>query len=270
MKHSLSANTFIKPSDIKNYNPVVIYWVGGTYGNFVYRMLHRYISGFPTINDNFNFENGSSHEVYDFQYTDDLNIDYYKEEIKIKILNDINFDLIAFKKHSSQKIDISKHWLVNESFYNIRISIPDKSLFLFFVIQNMLKLDEKTKFAYYIKDKNFKLDWIIENNFSKLSELEIFFDGIVNSLHSSWHNVDYSDRLYSISVTDILNADNFYQHFLKISRNLNQTMLKDKELFYEDHAVFLQNQQFLDSYYRYQTKNFDHNNIIDRLMKKFS
>jgi hypothetical protein len=268
MKYQLSANTIIKAESIKNYNPVIIYFVGGSYGNFVYRMMHRHISGFPIIKDSFNFTNGSSHDVYDVQYVTDFNINYNKEETKV--LKNIDFDLISFKKHSFQKLDINKHWLMKDAFYNIRITVPDRSLFLFCVIQNMIKLEEETRFISYIKDKNFKLEWIIENNLTKQIELENFFDKIVNFLHVSWSENNYTNKLYSLPFVDILNVDNFYQHFLRISENLGQTMIKDKELFYEDHVVFLKNQQFLDSYYRYQTKNFDDNNIIDRLMKKFS
>jgi hypothetical protein len=268
MKHQIAANTIIKSENIQKYNPVVIHFVGGTYGNFVYRMMHRYISGFSNLPDNFIFtNNGSSHSIYDYQYTHDLMVNYYKEDIKV--LQNMNFDLFCFKKHCPQKLDINK-WLTNVAFYNIRITVPDKSLFLFFTIQNILKLNEETKFIHYIKDKNFEVDWIVKNNFDKLPELENYFDGIINSLHDSWSKISYTNKLYSLPVIDILNVDSFYEHFTKITKNINQTMLKDKESFYEDHAIFLENQEFLNSYHRYQNKNYDDNNIVDYLMKKFS
>ena len=82
MKFSLKTNDVIKFTDLHSYNPVTIHYVGGTFGNFLYRMIHRFISGFPIIDDSFEFDKGNSHKIYDIQYFKDFNVKDNKKSVK--------------------------------------------------------------------------------------------------------------------------------------------------------------------------------------------
>ena len=265
MRHYIAAKTVIKAEDIKKYNPVIIHWVGGSYGNFVYRMLHRYISGFPIIDDDFKFINGNSHHIYDVQYIDDFNTKEYKKDLITS--KEITFDLLAIKKHGYSRLNYKKFWLSQQAYYNIKIKIPNKSCYIFSVLQNFLKISNKSDF---IDKDGFSLDDIINNNFENQSRLEDVVQKIVNGLDKSWYVDVHDDKNYTIDFTDILDADKFYNHFLNISKNLNQQMLGSTHDFYNDHAIFLKNQQFLDSYYRFINQETDTSVLLDVLMKKFS
>jgi len=265
MKYNISANTLIKPQDIKNYSPVLLHYVGGTFGNFVYRMMHRHISGLPTIHDDFSFTNGSSHPIYDAQYADDLGPLAYKQDLKID--KTISCNLLVLKKHGLPQLNCQTFWLTKQAYYNIKLKVPNKSAYLFAMIQNILKIYDN---SLIIETDYWELDWIIKNNFEKQDYLETVLGKSINALHSSWYHDVNDEKTYTFDFTDILHVDKLYNHLESIAHNLNQEMSKSKRDFYDDHAIFLKNQTFLDSYYRFINQEHDTSILLDALMKKFA
>ena len=129
-----------------------------------------------------------------------------------------------------------------------------------------LKIKNKKNFEVY---EPFDIEWVISNNFENYDVIERSINLMINSLDKSWAEQTTDDKTYSLDFTDILDSDKFYNHLRYIATLLNQSITQSKDEFVKDHAMFLSNQPFLNSYYRHISKTWNDDVILDRLMKKF-
>jgi len=260
----LKKDFVIKHNEIKNYNIIIIHWIGGSYGHFIFRMLHKHIKNFPNINDDFSFVNGTSHTVSKSEYFSEFLPDDYKKNIFCH--KDVSGNYFVIKKHCFPKINYNKFNLVNDAKLNLPITFENKSDTVLSFIRNILNIGDLKPFN---KFDFVNPDWFKHNNLDKKNEIIRIFNKMIKSVHSSWFNSHKNTNTRSISVSDIFNEEKFYQYFFEISQFLGES-ISDKDKICDDHKKFILSQSLYQNYSRHLNKNWNDTQLIDVLLKEFN
>ena len=263
MKICINKDSVITFNEMQNLNPIIIHWIGGSYGNFLYRMMHKHLSDLPKINDDFLYTLGNSHSINDVQYFDDFLPEDFKKDLLCKF--DINSRYTVIKKHCFPKIKFNKFILSKYAKLNIVVTFNNKSDAIWSYIQNVIKLDDLSDFK---KFDELKPEWFLENNLAQLDNLCKIFNKMTNAIHKSWYENLENTNTICIKINEIIDCESFYNFLYRVSNLLNMS-ISEKNNIVKDHEIFIENQKFIQSYFRHNNKRWQETNLVDLCLKNF-
>jgi len=255
----LKKNQQFNFKELMDLNPIVLSWTGGSYGNFLYRTLHKFVKGLPVIQDDGSFGlNGNSHNY--IQYINDFQD--FDRNATFKVAYDIEFEKIIIKKHSSSKYSPNILFKQKKPFFHIKIIYKDKSSYIWATIQNILKC--KDIGIYYPKDI-IEIDWF-KTTSNDISNVTPIFDKFLAVVNNKWYEEDTGT--YSIFLEDFFNKDALLNHVNNISKQCNLELidLDSFQLWYEN---FLNHQLFVSSLRNHLDNTYD-NSFVDSILKHYS
>jgi hypothetical protein len=258
----ISRGTEWSAAEAQKHNIVILHWVGGSYGHFIYRMLHAHLTGLPELVDDFSFDRGSSHAIKQNAYISDILPKTSREEnIRLKFLKNVDAECVMILHHSTPLSPIIPFKIFKNATLNIKVVLDDPSLFVWSTIQNIIKLDNPYKF--YNKDL---VDSIVSRNID-LDMIEDLLDWCPNSVQKYWYQPENKDNFYNIMISDVINS---YQMKLFITEIADRLKVKTANLenFSDKMQKFRENQPHLDSLLRHLDRAWDNTNPIDCLLKR--
>ena len=261
---TIEKNTIINFSKLSDYNPIIIHFNGGSYGNFIYRMMHKHLGNLPQIHDDLLYNsNGNSHSIYDNAYFDDFYSNDYKKDLKCQF--DIKSDYIVIKKHCFPKISYDKSPLAKIAKLNIVVTFNNKSDAIWSYIQNIIKIESLAPFDRFDK---INPEWFTENHIDQLQNIIKIFDKMIVAVHKSWYMDLTNENTICIKLNEILDTQSFY-NFLKTLSKILDVSLNEKDLIMNSHKNFIDKQKLLGSYYNNYNKAWDETNLVDLCLKRF-
>lgn len=244
-------------SELLSCEPVVISWIGGSYGNFLYRTIHRFINGFPNLNDNGEFTlNGSSHQS--FEYIQDIRNN--RNQTKFRILYTIEGERFVVKKHSASKFTPTFPFKKEKPFLHIKIIFRDQAAYIWATIQNLLK---RPSVLEMYPDSLSNINWL-ESDKKDLESICSDINELIRSTNKLWFQKE--EGFYCIYMDELFDQDLFWNHLEEIAKNCNLNT-KNKEEFALWHENFLSNQKLLKSYLNHINKTYDNLIFVDKLLQ---
>lgn len=245
-------------SELLSYKPVVISWIGGSYGNFLYRTIHKFIDGFPDLNDDGEFTlNGSSHQL--FEYIQDIR--NTSNQSKFRILYTIEGERFIIKKHSASTFTPNFPFKKEKPFLHIKIVFRDRASYVWATIQNLLKRPSVLEMYPRLSDVN----WIQPDG-EDIESICCDINNLIRSVNKFWFQKE--EDFYSIYMDELFNQDLFWNHLEEIAKNCNLNT-KNKEEFALWHENFISNQKLLKSYLNHINKTYDNLVFIDKLLQVY-
>lgn len=256
----LKKDQILTLDELLRLNSVIISWVGGSYGNFLYRSIHKFIQGFPMLDDDGSFSlNGSSHEYG--QYIEDFLVS--KNKRNFKIYYDADGEIFAVKKHSPAKFTPKFPFKEQKPFLHIKIIFKDKPSYVWATIQNIIKRpNNKNKYS----DCLVNMNWLNPHNEDFSQVCTLFEELINNNTNNLWFIEE--PNFYSIYMDDLFNYDLFLSHLINIAKlcNMNLKNLSELPTWHEN---FLKNQKLLTPLFNHFNNNYDESSFLDNLLKYY-
>lgn len=253
----LHSGQILTLSELLSYQPVFISWVGGSYGNFLYRTIHKFVNGFPAFDDNGEFGlNGSSHHLS--EYIQDFQSN--RNQKNFRVIRTIEAEKFIIKKHSSSRFTPTFPLKKEKPFLHIKIIFRDQASYVWATIQNFLKRPDISEM--YTKSLS-DVNWL-ESNREDITMLCFDINKLINSINKLWFQTE--KEFYCIYMDDLFNQELLWHHLEEIAKKCNQN-IKNKEEFVIWHKKFLSNQKLLNSYFNHINKTYDNSLFIDRLLQ---
>lgn len=242
---------------------VLVHWVGGSYGNFFYRMMHQHVSGFPDIRDDFMFHKGNSHSVNHDAYISDINPAMLRDQdVVLRTFRDFDYEHIAIKKHQSVSLPVIPTRLINDVKLNVKISLRDSSLAAWSTIQNIIKIQDPCRYYDKVLVDNILSDEIDYD--SALASL----NKIISSTHKSWFRYTTRDNFFNIDVSAFFYQDTMIDMINDLAKRLG-TSTKNMSTINEELDTFYKSQRHIDSLRRHLTMTWDQENPVDLILKAY-
>lgn len=255
------AGTQWTAGDLPLADMVLIHWVGGSYGHFLYRMMHRHISGFPDIRDDFVFFRGNSHSVNHDAYISDIKPEMLRDrDVVLSIFRDFEYEHVAVKKHHSVSLPVPSTRMISEAKLNVKINLEDKSLAAWSIIQNIIKIQDP--YRYYNKEL---VDNILSDDIDVDSAL-IHLMRVISSTHKSWFRPSEKDNFFNVGISVFFDPKKIIRHFDDLAARLGTTT-KNMHAIKNELELFYESQKYIKNLRRHLSMTWDTKDPVDSILK---
>jgi hypothetical protein len=257
----ISRGTEWSAADAVDHNIVILHWIGGSYGHFIYRMLHAHLAGLPEIKDDFSFDRGSSHSIRKNFYISVISPKTIREDnIVLKFVKDVDARYVMILNHSTTSAPIMPFNIVKRAYLNIKVVLDDPSLYAWSIIQNIIKLDNPHD--YY---DSFLVDSILTQNIDP-GKIQNLLEHCINSLQKYWYMPENKSNFQNVMISDVIDDHKMTEFMIKVADRLNVETV-NMESFKDEMQKFRENQLHLDSLLRHLNRTWDNTNPFDCLLK---
>lgn len=242
---------------------VLLHWIGGSYGHFIYRMMHAHLEGLPDLMDSFDFHQGSSHSIRQNSYVNGIIAKCKRDsDIKIEMLRDVESSYLIIRRHSPSVVPIIPLKIIEDCKLNIKIVVENDVFFAWSTIQNIIKIED----PYLFYDKEL-VDMIRSNQIDPVRSRDLL-SKMVQSRQRSWYHPTLKENFYNLNISDLFVNNGMKNILVDLSKRLD-LKIKNASDIEGKMQKFYSTQRYIDSLRRHMLAEWNESNPMDQLLKSF-